>query len=59
MVRARLGLGDAAYTMNDRPAARAAWLEALALGNDSDPQQEEQIRRRLAELDRDVGGAAA
>jgi len=59
MVRARLGLGDTAYAMNDRPAARAAWLEALALGNDSDPQQEHQIRRRLAQLGTSADGAAA
>nr|WP_221379147.1 BTAD domain-containing putative transcriptional regulator [Actinoplanes polyasparticus] len=59
MVRARLGLGDIACAMNDRPAARAAWLEALALGNDSDPQQAEQIRRRLAQLGESADGAAA
>ncbi|MCM4084296.1 AfsR/SARP family transcriptional regulator [Paractinoplanes hotanensis] len=58
-VRARVGLGDVAHAMNDQPAARTAWLEALALGNDSDPSQEERIRRRLAELYRGVGGAAA
>ncbi|KOX03229.1 AfsR/SARP family transcriptional regulator [Micromonospora profundi] len=56
MVRASVGLGDTAYAMNDWPAARAAWLQALALGNDSDAQQEEQIRRRLAKLSH---GAAA
>ncbi|WP_250005088.1 BTAD domain-containing putative transcriptional regulator [Actinoplanes sp. M2I2] len=59
LVRARLGLGDTAYAMNDRLTARAVWLEALALTNESDPQQEAQIRRRLAKLGQRAGGAAA
>ncbi|MEV4726000.1 AfsR/SARP family transcriptional regulator [Micromonospora humida] len=50
MVRAKLGLGDTAYAMGDRSAARTAWLAALAVGNDADPDQEAGIRRRLAKL---------
>jgi len=42
--------------MGDRPAARAAWLAALELRNDSDLKQEAEIRRRLARLG--TGGAA-
>jgi DNA-binding SARP family transcriptional activator len=50
LVRAKLGLGDTAYAMGDRPAARTAWSAALALRNDSDPKQEAEIRSRLAKL---------
>ena len=50
LVRAKLGLGDTAYAMGDRAAARTAWLAALALRNDSDSKQEAEIRRRLAKL---------
>ncbi|MEV4830688.1 BTAD domain-containing putative transcriptional regulator [Micromonospora sp. NPDC049257] len=50
MVRAKLGRGDTAYAMGDRSAARTAWLAALAVGNDADPDQEAGIRRRLAKL---------
>ncbi|QKW13701.1 BTAD domain-containing putative transcriptional regulator [Verrucosispora sp. NA02020] len=49
-VRANLGLGDIAYAMDDRPAARTAWLVALSLANDTDRDQEAAIRRRLAKL---------
>jgi tetratricopeptide (TPR) repeat protein len=55
MVRAKLGLGDTARAVGDPAAARTAWLAALALGNESDPQQQAQIRRRLDLLDHPPG----
>ncbi|MBY8874524.1 transcriptional regulator, SARP family protein [Micromonospora sp. PLK6-60] len=59
MVRAKLGLGDTAYAMGDRSAARTAWLAALALSNDSNPGQEAGIRHRLAKLGHRADGVAA
>ncbi|WP_329008784.1 tetratricopeptide repeat protein [Micromonospora rifamycinica] len=55
MIRAKLGLGDTYHAMGDRSAARTAWLAALSLSDDADPEQadpeqEAGIRRRLAEL---------